>query len=115
MKLLANSPYGYPVTDCNRHSITKCTNDLKTHAAINSKKLQRLAHIHDQLYQVELAKSEIEHKTSIFVSFCVLQYAKLRMLELYYNFSTKICSFDKYEEVEMDADAQYSALAEKEL
>ena len=37
------------------------------------------------------------------------------MLELYYNFSTKFCDVDKFEELEMDKDSPYLALAEKKL
>ena len=44
---------------------------------------ERLGFINEQLYEVELAKSEIEQKELNIVGFCILQYAKLRMLELY--------------------------------
>ena len=44
--------------DRSRHSVTRYMNDEKTHEAINSKMFKRLWHINDQLYQVELAKSE---------------------------------------------------------
>ena len=37
------------------------------------------------------------------------------MLELYYNFFTKLCDVNKFEELEMDTDSLYLALAEKEL
>ena len=37
------------------------------------------------------------------------------MLELYYNFLTKFCDVNKFEELEMDTDSLYLALAEKEL
>ena len=39
------------------------------------------------MYEVELVKSEIELREPIIVGFFILQYAKLRKLELYYNFS----------------------------
>ena len=72
--------------DRSRHTVTKYLSDEKTHSAINSRMLKRLNHITDQLYEVELVKSEIEHREPIIVGFFILQYAKLRMLELYYNF-----------------------------
>ena len=56
---------------------------------------KRLRYINDQLFEVELAKSEIEHKEPIIVGFFILHYAKLRMLELCYNFFTKFCDTDK--------------------
>ena len=82
IKLLANSSYGYQIKDCNRHTVTKYLTD-----EINSKMFKRLKHITDQLYEVELVKPEIEHRETTVVGFFIPQYAKQRMLELYYNFS----------------------------
>ena len=115
MKLLANSSYGYQIMDRSHHTVTKYLNDEKTHSAINSKLFKRLNHITDQLYEVELVKPEIEHREPIIVGFFILQYAKLRMLELYYNFFKKFCDTDKYEELEMDTDSLYLALSEENL
>ena len=115
MKLLANSSYGYQIVDRSRHTVTKYLSDEKTRAAINSKLFKRLDHLNNPLYEVELAKAEIEHKEPIIVGFFILQYAKLRRLELYYNFFTRFCDVNKFEELEMDTDSLYLALAEKEL
>ena len=89
MKLLANSSYGYRFLDRSCPSITRYMNDDKTHAAINNEKFQRLGYINDQLYDKELAKCEIQHIEPLNVGFFILQYAKLRMLELYDNFFPK--------------------------
>ena len=97
--------------DRSRHTITKYLSDEKTHAAINNKMFKRLNYLSDQLYEIELAKPEIEHKEPIIVGFFILQYAKLRMLELYYNFFKEFCDEDKYEEMEMDRDSLYLALS----
>ena len=115
MKLLANSSYDYQIMDRSRHTVTKYLSDEKTHGAINTKFFKRLDHINDQLYEVELAKAEIEHREPIIVGFFILQYAKLRMLELYYNFFERFCDVNKFEELEMDTDSLYLALSEKEL
>ena len=56
-----------------------------------------------------------EHKEPIIVGSFILQYAKLRMLELYYNFFTSFCDVSKFEELEMDKTSLYLALAENEL
>ena len=68
--------------DRRRHTVTKFSNDEKTHGAINTKLFKHLDYINDQLYEVELAKAEIEHREPFIVGFFILQYAKLRMLEL---------------------------------
>ena len=116
MKLLANSSYGYQIMDRSRHIVTKYLTDEKTHAATNSKLFKKLDHVNNSLYDVELAKAQIEHKEPIIVGFFIRQYAKLRTLELYYNFFlARFCDFNKFEELEMDTDSLYLALAEKEL
>ena len=76
---------------------------------------KRLNHITDQLSEVKLAKSEIEQREPIIVGFFIVQYAELRMLELYYNFFKKFCDANKYEELEMDTNSLYLALSEKIL
>ena len=64
---------------------------------------------------MELFKSTIEHLEPIIVGFYILQYAKLRVLELYYNFFDKFCDVNKFEELEMDTDSLILALAEEDL
>ena len=76
---------------------------------------KKLDLVNKSSYEVELAKAQIEHKEPILVGFLILQYAKLRMLQLYYNFITKFCDVNKFEELEMDTDSLYLALAQKEL
>ena len=114
-KLLANSSYGYQIKDRCRHTVTKYLADEKTHAAINSKLFKKLDLVNNSLHEIELAKAQIEHKEPIIVGFFILQYVKLRMLELYYIFSTRFCEINKFEELEMDRDTLYLALAEKEM
>ena len=82
MKLLANNSYSYQIMDRSHHTVTKYLSDEKTHGAINTKFFKRLDHINDQFYEVEMAKAEIEHIEPINVGFFILQYAKLRLLEL---------------------------------
>ena len=115
IKFLANSSYGYQIMDRSRHPVTKYLADEKTYAANNSKLLKKLDHVNNSLYKVELTKAEIEQKEPFLVGFFILQYAKLRMLELYYNLFTRFCVINKFEELEMDTDSLYLALAEKEL
>ena len=62
----------------------------KTHNAINELLFKRLNTVEKNLYEVELLKSTNQYREPIIVGFFILQYAKLRMLELYNNF------FDKF-------------------
>ena len=69
--------------DRSRHTVTKYLTNEQTHKTNNSKLFKRPNHITDQLYEVELIKSEIEHREPIIVGIFILQNAELRMLELY--------------------------------
>ena len=91
--------------DQNRHTVTKYISDEKTHAANDSELFKKLDHMNNSLYEVELAKAEIEHKEPIIVGFFIPQYAKLRRLELHYNFFTRFCDVNKFEGLEMDTDS----------
>ena len=96
MKLLANSFYGHQMMDRSRHTVAECLTDEKTHSAKNSKMFKRLNHITDHLFEVEIVKSETEHREPILVGFFILIYAKLRMLELHYNYFKNFCDIDNY-------------------
>ena len=100
---------------CDKVFVTKYLTDERTHSAIINKLFKRLNFITDQLYEVELVKSEIGHREPIIVGFLILQYAKLRMFELYYNFFKKFCDSEKYEELEMNTDSLCLALSEGNL
>ena len=108
MNLLAKCSWPQP-THCN-----EVPHWRKTQAAINSKLFKKLDHVNYSLYELELAKAQIEHKAPFIVGFFILQYAKLQMLELYHNFFTKLCDVDRFEELEMDTDSPYFALTEIE-
>ena len=115
MKLLANNSYSYQIMDRSRHTVTKYFTDEKTHAAINGKLFKKLDHVNNSLVEVEIVKAQIERKEPIIVGFFILQYVKLRMLELYYNFFTRFCNVNKFDELEVDTDSLYLVLVEKEL
>ena len=69
----------------------------------------------NQLYAVEVAKKEIKHKEPVVVGSCDLQYAKLRKWELDYSYFDNFFDIENFEELEVDKDCLYLALAEKEL
>ena len=115
MKLLDNSSYGYQIIDRSRQTVTKYLTDEKILAANNSKLFRKLDQVNNYLYGVELAKAQLEYKEPIIVAFFILQYAKVRIFELYNNFSTKLCDVNMFEELEKDTDSLYLAPADKEL
>ena len=82
MKLLTHSFYGYQIMNRNRHSVKKNLSVEKTHGPINRKKFRCLGVLNEQLYEVERGKSDIEQTEPTIVVVTILQYAKLKVLEL---------------------------------
>ena len=76
---------------------------------------KRLGYIKDQLYDVEIVKSEIEHKGPIVVGLINPKYAKLRILELYFNFFDKCYDVTLFEWVGMVTDSLFLALVEHDF
>ena len=58
----SNSSYGYQTMERSRRTVMKYLSDKKSHAANNSKLFKKLEHVNSFLYEVELAKAQIEHK-----------------------------------------------------
>ena len=115
MKLLANKYFGYQIMDRSRQTVKKYLSKEKTPGAINNKMFKRLGYINDQLYEVQLVKSEIEHKDPINVGLSLLQYAKLSLRELYYNLFDKYSDVTMFEELEMDTKLLYLSLSDDNL
>ena len=83
MKLLPKRSYDYHKMDRRRNNVKHCLGDVREHSVKKGKLFKKLTQANKAMYESELAESEIEHKNPKFVGFFVLQYAKLRMLELY--------------------------------
>ena len=69
--------------------------------------------MNDQMFEVELAKADIEHRKPVIVGFFIVEYAKLGMLEHHYNFCERFCDVNKFEELEVNSDSFYLSLSEK--
>ena len=76
---------------------------------------KRLAFINEQLYGVELANCEIEHKEPDFVGLFIQQFAKVRLLELFHKLVDKYWDVTKDEELKTATDWLYLTLAEQDL
>jgi hypothetical protein len=111
MKLISNSSYGYQIMDRCRHSETRYVKEDTACKLINKKQFKDYTQIDEDLFEITSAKSKTIHKEPIVVGFFILQFAKLRMLELYYNFLDKFCDKSKFEEIEMDTDSLYMAIS----
>ena len=86
MKLIGNSAYGKCATDLSKHKNVIFCNDLTASRGINSHRFRQLDPITETVYQLTLNKKSITFGLPLQIAFMVYQYAKLRMLQFYYDF-----------------------------
>ena len=111
MKLMGNSSYGKTITNKYRHTNCKITDFSKANKLVNDLLFRDLNPITDDCYEVEMAKSKIKHDLPVQIGFFVYQYAKLRMLQFYFDFLDVFMHRSDFEYVQMDTDSAYFALS----
>ena len=111
MKLLGNSAYGKTVTNVDRHHDVKYCTDVGTSALINNKRFRQLDVVTDDAYEITSNKARLTYDLPLHIGFFVYQYAKLRMLQFYYDFVARYVERPLYQYCEMDTDSAYIALA----
>ena len=88
MKLLGNSAYGKTVTNVDRHRDVKYCTEVGTSLSllIGNKRFRQLDVVAEDAYEVTSNKARVTYDLPLHIGFFVYQYAKLRMLEFYYDF-----------------------------
>ena len=86
MKLLGNSAYGKTVTNVDRHRDVRYCTEVGTSRLISNKRFRQLDVVTDDAYEVTSSKARVTYDLPHHIGFFVYQYAKLRMLEFYYDF-----------------------------
>ena len=114
-KLLGNSYYGKTITDMEKHTDLQFERLFGAARAANDWRFRTLQEISGGFYEVQMAKRKIKFNLPELVGFYVYQYAKLKMLDFYYNFLQKYLMWDSFEMMEMDTDSTYFAFAYQTL
>ena len=86
MKLLGNSGYGKTVTNIDRHREVKYCTEVGASACVNNKRFRQLDVVTDDAYEITSSKARVTYDLPHHIGFFVYQYAKLRMLQFYYDF-----------------------------
>ena len=111
MKLLGNSAYGKTVTNIDRHRNVKYCTEVGTSACINNKRFRQLDVVAKDVYEITSNKTRLTYDLPLHIGFFVYQYAKLRMLQFYYDFVARYVDRSLFQYCEMDTDSAYIALA----
>ena len=111
MKLLGNSAYGKTVTNIDKHRDVRYCNEVGTSSHINNKRFRQLDVVTDDVYEITSNKARLTYDLPLHIGFFVYQYAKLRMLQFYYDFVDRYVDRSLFQYCEMDTDSAYIALA----
>ena len=102
MKLLGKSGYGKTVTNIDRHRNVQYCTKAGTSSLINKKRFRQLEVVTDNAYEIEMSKGVVTYTLPLHIGFFVYQYAKLRMLQFYYDFVDKYVERLLFQYCEMD-------------
>ena len=65
----------------------------------------------EEYYEIEKDKKSLRMNLPIQIGYFILQYAKLRLLQFYFDFMLRFISPENFQYCEMDTDSAYMALA----
>ena len=116
MKLIGNSAYGSLIMDKEKHqSLSYIEGESKAKLKVNNPRFKMLNELDDELFEIEQAKAKIRLDLPISLGYFILQYAKLRMLEFYYDCLLTHVNKCDFEYMEMDTDSAYFAISGNSL
>lgn len=118
MKVIGNAGYGSLIMDKTKHREVKYVQgENETCLKVNDPLFHKLECLdpEGQYYEVEMAKRKIKLDLPIQLGYFILQYAKLRMLEFYYDFMDQYVDRSDFEYCEMDTDSAYMAISGSDL
>ena len=115
MKLLGNSGYGKTITNVDRHRDVNYCTEKAASRLVNNRRFRQLDVVVDDAYEIEMSKRTVTYALPIHVGFFVLQYAKMRMLQFYYDFIDRYVERPLFQYCEMDTDSAYLALADESV
>ena len=107
MKLIGNSSYGKLITNKEKHHDIVYVNESAIGIEIMDEHFFNLTELPDSYYEVEKTKKKINLDLPIHLGAFILNYAKLRMLEYYYDFLDYYLHREDFEILEMDMDINY--------
>ena len=111
-KLIGNSVYGKMITNKEKHKKISYHSDTKMVShLICRNEFVSLEEIEQDFYEVLSDKKSQLLDVPVILGFCILQYAKLRMLQFYYDCIDKYIDRRDFEYCEMDTDSAYMALS----
>ena len=106
-KLIGNSSYGRMITNKEKHHDIVYVDESEISTEIIDNHSYDMTELPVGYYEVEKTKKKINLDFPIHIGAFILNYAKLRMLEFYYDFLDYYLSREDFQILEMDSDSNY--------
>ena len=107
MKLMGNSSYGKLITNREKHHDIVYVNESEIGTEIMDEHFYDLTELPNRYYEVEKTRKKINLDLPIHLGVFILNYAKLQMLEFYYDFLDYYLPREDFKALEMDTDSNY--------
>ena len=117
-KLEGNSAYGGTIMDQEKfQNVTYVQGEGKVMMEVNKPQFKKLTTLlkENEYFEVEKSKENLNINLPIQIGYFILQYAKLRMLQFYYDFLDVYVDRSDFQYCEMDTDSAYMALSGSDL
>ena len=114
-KLDGNSSYGKTVTNKERHTDVIYCQEHQVSRYLVDPSFRRCNQLSAKTFEVEMSKKTIRLDLPMQIGCFVYQYAKLRMLEFYYDFMDVFVDRSDFQYCAMDTDSAYMALSATSL
>lgn len=99
------------LTDQERHREIKFCEETKASQLINTPFFRQMEQIDENTYEVQSSKKTVKLNLPLQIVFFVYQYAKLRMLQFYFDFLDKYLDRRDFQYCEIDTDGAYIAIS----
>ena len=115
-KILGNASYGSLLLDKTKHSNVKYVHSThEAHLAVNNPSFKSATSLPGEMFEIEMSKKKIDLDIPIQLAFTILQTAKLKMLEFYYDCLDYYIDRKDFELTHMDTDSLYLSIAGSSL
>lgn len=111
MKLMGNAAHGKTLTKKLKHVDVACVRGEGTPKLINNHLFKKMTDVTSEVFEVEILKQKILWDLPFHIGFLFYENAKLRMLEIYYDFLDKLIKREDFQLCEMDTDSLYLAMS----
>lgn len=110
-KLDGNSSYGKTVTNKEKHTDMVYCNAFHTQQYLCDPLFRKCNQLNEDTFEIEMAKKSTRLDLPLQIGCFVYQYAKLRMLQFYYDFMDTFVDRRDFQYCSMDTDSAYMALS----